>query len=150
MTAPRKGARNPKPQDAKKHPEEWESDLNPERLEGQNIGGRKVDELSSRTAADLREFAETLSAFDRAELAQIPIVPPGMRLKQGGVYLGLSEPSPRPITATGDISAGPENLYISKAEIPYDYWNRLLAIFSQLGSDEQQPDHGRKMEPSEE
>jgi hypothetical protein len=74
MAVPKKGARNPKPQDAKTHPDKWEHDLNPDRLEGQNIGGRRVDELSSRSAANLREFAETLPAFNRAELAHIPIV----------------------------------------------------------------------------
>jgi hypothetical protein len=130
MAKPREGVRNPKPQDEKKHPNEWEEDLNPDRLEGQNIGGQRVDEITSRTAAHLREFAEVLSDFRRDELAQIPIVPTGMRLKQGAVYLDLNNPAAGPIKATGELIAGAGNLYAPKAEIPYEYWNRLLSVFA--------------------
>jgi hypothetical protein len=123
------GVRNPKPQDDKKHPDRWEQDLNPERLEGQNIGGYRVDEHSSRTAADLKEFTESLSGFQHDELQQITIIPTGMRLKQGAMYLDINNPTAGPIRATADMISAAENLYIPKAETPYEYWNRLLKVF---------------------
>lgn len=130
MAKAKKGARKTKPQEKRKHPDKWERDLNAERLEGQNLGSRRVDEVSERSAADLKEFADVLSSFRRDELKQIAIVPAGMRLKQGAVYLDLNNPRLGPITATADLSAGRNNLYIAKAELPYEYWNRLMAIFS--------------------
>ena len=51
-----------------------------------------------------------------------------MRLEQGAVYLDLNNPNAGVVTATGDRAAGPSNLYVPKAEIAYEYWNRLLAI----------------------
>jgi hypothetical protein len=124
-----KGIKNPKPQDRRKHSED--QDLNQEHLEGQNIGDRRFDEMSSRTAADLKEFADTLSSFRGDELEQIPIVPPGARLKQGAVYLDVRNPTAGAVAATEEMKATPENLYIPKAEVPYEYWDRLLAIFSE-------------------
>ena len=130
MAKPKKGVRNPKPQDQKKHPDQWEKDLNPERLEGQNIGAQRVDEVRSRSAADLEGTLEALSGFHHDELVQIPIVPTGMRLKQGAVYLDLRNPVLGLMKATAEMIAGLENLYIPKAETPYEYWNRLLTAFA--------------------
>jgi hypothetical protein len=116
----------PKPQEEKKHPEGWERDLSPNRMQGQNIGPRHLEGHNRRTAADIKELTQTLSEFHHDELKDIPIVPIGTRLEQGAVYLDLRN-SPRIVRATAEMVAQNENLYVPKAEIPYVIWNRLLA-----------------------
>ena len=117
-----------KPQEQEKHPPEWRTDLNPERMEGQNIGASsKNNDSLAPTAADIGVLAGRLNGFTRDELSQIPIVPAGTKLKQGAVYLDMRIPSPVPFTATADITATEMNYYAPKAEIPYELWNRLVA-----------------------
>jgi hypothetical protein len=118
-----------KPQQIKKHPDQWEHDLNPNRLGGQNIGGNPVQSDSrARTAADIKTLTERLSDFRMDELTEIPIVPAGTQLKQGAIYLDLREPSPVPFTATAQVAAGEHNYYTPKAEVPYELWNRLVEM----------------------
>jgi hypothetical protein len=117
-----------KPQEQEKHPPEWRTDLNPERMEGQNIGASsKHNDSLTPTAADIGVLAGRLTGFTRDELSQIPIVPAGTKLKQGAVYLDMRIPSPVPFTATADITATEMNYYAPKAQIPYELWNRLVA-----------------------
>ena len=117
-----------KPQEQEKHPSAWGGDLNPERMEGQNIGASsKHNESLARTAADIDVLASRLTELARDELSQIPIVPAGTKLKQGAVYLDMRIPSPVPFTATANITATEMNYYAPKAEIPYEMWNRLVA-----------------------
>ena len=117
-----------KPQEQEKHPPEWRTDLNPARMEGQNIGASsKNNDSLAPTAADIGVLAGRLNGFTRDELSQIPIVPAGTKLKQGAVYLDMRIPSPVPFTATADITATEMNYYAPKAEIPYELWNRLVA-----------------------
>jgi len=121
-----KASTKPKPQEQKKHPDEWEKDLNSHRLEGQNTGRESRQDLNLRSAADIKEITECLNNFTDDELARIRIVPPGRRLQQGASYLDLRNPTSEPITATGDMMADEHHLYVAKAETPYMYWNRLV------------------------
>jgi hypothetical protein len=117
----------PKPQEQEKHPAEWRDDLNPERMEGQNIGASsKLNDSGARTAADIDVLAGRLGEFTRDELSQIPIAPAGTKLKQGAVYLDMRIPAPVPFAATADIKATEMNYYAPKAEIPYQLWKRLV------------------------
>ena len=117
-----------KPQEQEKHPPEWRGDLNPERMEGQNIGASsKRNDSSACTAGDIDMLAGRLNGFTRDELSQIPIVPSGTKLKQGAVYLDMRIPSPVPFPATADITATEMSYYAPKADIPYELWNRLVA-----------------------
>lgn len=116
-----------KPQEQQKHPDQWSDDLNPDRMEGQNIGpSSKRNDSRAATAADLNALAGRLLNFSREELSQIPIVPAGTKLKQGAVYLDMRIPAPVPFTATADIKATEMNCYAPKAEIPYELWDRLV------------------------
>ncbi len=125
---PKQGSGSIKPQEQEKHPPEWRTDLNPERMEGQNIGAAsKNNDSLAPTAADIGVLGGRLNGFTRDELSQIPIVPAGTKLKQGAVYLDMRIPSPVPFTATADITAREMNYYAPKAEIPYELWNRLVA-----------------------
>jgi hypothetical protein len=117
-----------KPQAQEKHPSEWRDDLNPARMEGQNIGASsKRNDSIRRTAADINVLAERLHSFTRDELLQIPLVPAGTKLKQAAVYLDMRIPSSVPFAATADITATEMNYYAPKAETPYELWNRLVA-----------------------
>jgi hypothetical protein len=129
---PRKGKpATPKPQERSKHPAQWEQDLNPNRMEGQNMGPNPVQsDPRSRTAADIKPLTERLSGFTMDDLRQIPIVPVGAQLKQSAVYLDLREPTPVPFTATAETVAGEHNYYTPKAEVPYEHWNRLVDMLA--------------------
>jgi hypothetical protein len=117
-----------KPQAQQKHPREWIDDLNPERMEGQNIGASsKRNDSLVRTAADIDVLAGRLNGFSRDELSQIPIVSAATKLKQGAVYLDMRMPASVPFTATADITATEMNYYAPKAGVPYELWNRLVA-----------------------
>lgn len=118
-------AGSPKPREQEKHPD----DLNPERMEGQNIGpSSKRNHLRcARTAADIDVLAGRLDEFTRDELAQIPIVPAGKKLEQGAVYLDMRIPAAVPFAATADIKVTEMNYYVPKAEISYQLWDRLVA-----------------------
>jgi hypothetical protein len=121
----------PKPQEEQKHPAEWERDLNPHRMEGQNFRRARIaSNPAARTAADIKALSGKLTEFTDDELAEIPIVPIGATLKQGAVYLDLRHPAPVPFTATGEMVAGEANYYTPKAEIPYEFWNRLVEVLS--------------------
>jgi hypothetical protein len=111
-----------KPQRQSKHPARWEKDLNPERLAGQNIG----EQENLRSAADIKELRRRLREFTPEELAQVPIVAPGERLRQGAVYLDLRDSSRKPFTATGELAAEGDHLYVAKSAAPHELWNRLL------------------------
>ena len=115
-----------KPQAQRKHPDRREDDLNPDRLQGQNIGPSSAEDSNARTAAQIKEVTELLPNFRNDELREIPIVPRGNRLKQGAVYLDLRKPASGSFQATAEMTAGPENLYVPKAEVAYEYWNRLI------------------------
>jgi hypothetical protein len=55
-------------------------------------------------------------------------VPPGTLLAQGAVYVDLQGRMLREITATDDMTAGPNNWYVPKKEVDYRLWNRVIGI----------------------
>jgi hypothetical protein len=121
----------PKPHEAQKHPNEWERDLNPMRMEGQNSRSSPTgSDPRARTAGDIKALSGKLAEFTHDQLAAIPIVPVGTKLKQGAVYLDLRHPQPAPFTATAEMVAQETNYYTPKAEVPYEYWNRLVELLS--------------------
>jgi hypothetical protein len=79
-----------------------------------------------RTALDIKELTKTLTDFTPDELRQIPIVPAGVQLKEGAVYLDVRNPSRGPFKATTGVKAEEHDLYVPEAEVPHEYWSRLL------------------------
>ena len=112
------------PQTEKKHPDEWEADLNPHRLAGQNIG----IPTDLPTAFDYKELQDALREFTDDELRQIPVIPAGSRLRQGATYLDLCGGERREFTAMGDTIAAPEDRLAAKGDVPYTLWNRLRGV----------------------
>src|SRR5438093_5182318 len=123
----RKHRMEEKHQAQRKHPDRREDDLNPDRLQGQNIGPSSAEDSNARTAAQIKELTELLPNFRNDELKEIPIVPRGSRLKQGAVYLDLRKPASGSFQATGEMTAGPENLYVPTAEDADEHCNRVIA-----------------------
>src|SRR5207244_4552730 len=97
-------------------------DLNQQRVQRQNNWPSSAEDSNARTAAQIKEVTELLPNFRNDELREIPIVPRGSRLKQGAVYLDLRKPASGSFQATGEMTAGPENLYVPKAEVAYEHW----------------------------
>jgi hypothetical protein len=117
------------PQAEHKHPPEWERDLNPDHMAGQNVGIRAGDrETGLRTAYDVKELHRSLSHLNDDALKQIPVLPEGERLQQGATYLDLRHPGQGELTALGDMVAGPENAYVPKDRVPYSVWNVLRGV----------------------
>lgn len=127
MNENRNQGRAVKPQAERKHPDEWQRDLNPAHLAGQNIG--LASESSSEpelTAFHLRKRGRELRGLDDTDLKQVPVLPEGTRLQQGATYADLSGDDPREFTATGDMTAERGHAYAPKDRVPYEVWNRLI------------------------
>ena len=116
-------------QPGEQHPDEWRGDLNPDRLDGQNVGpASSVAEKASRTAYDIKDLHDRLRGFPDDMLKQVPVLEVGARLKQGSTYVDLNDPQAREVVGMGDMEAGPNHYYVPKAEVDHFTWNRLLDI----------------------
>jgi hypothetical protein len=116
-----------KPQNEAKHPDEYQRDLNPSHMAGQNIGGDLDRELGMRTAHDIKDLSRGLNLSDD-ELRRVHVLPDGERLQQGGTYLDLRDRARGEFTASGDMAAGEGNAYVAKDQVSYDTWNKLRGI----------------------
>lgn len=112
-----------------KHPEEYQQDLSPNRMAGQNIGALSGEsEIGLRTAYDVKAVHRSLNDFPDDDLKQIPVLEEGVRLQQGATYMNLSDPSREEFTATGDMAVDREGWYVAKDTVPYSIWNRLRGV----------------------
>jgi hypothetical protein len=113
-----------KPQTEKKHPDEWERDLNPNRMGGQNIGGEsEARESQARSAFDVKPVHRAFQDFSDDELKQIPVLENGTRLRQGATYLDLARGR---FVAGGDMEVGRDQLVVPKDRVHYETWNKLV------------------------
>jgi hypothetical protein len=127
MNEDRNQDRTPKQQAHQKHPDEWQRDLNPNHLAGQNIGSDALDAESPHlTAFHLRKRGHEFGGLDDNDLKQVPLLPEGTRLQQGATYVNLAEGSPQEFTATANVTAQPGDAYAPKDRVPYEVWNRLI------------------------
>jgi hypothetical protein len=117
-----------KPQLEKKHPDEWENDLNPHRLAGQNIGARADEEARYQYASEVKDLVRQLQDFTLDELREVPVLLAATRLQQGATYIDLRDPARTVFTATGDMMATADTWFVPKSATPYMYWNRLIGI----------------------
>jgi len=116
------------PQPGAQHPDRWREDLNPNRDAGQNRGGDSDGSSDARTAYDLKALHRRLFGYGDDELKSIPVVPVGNRLEQGATYIDLANDSPTEFTATGDMEAGRQHCYVSKRDVHFELWNRLIGV----------------------
>ncbi len=115
------------PNDGKQ--DEWEQDLHPNSIAGQNSGvASSQPEKDAPTAYDIKEMHSLLEDYTNDELKQIKILPPGTRLQQGAKYIDLMDQERKEFTAMGNMEAGPDNKYVPKTEIDYQLWHRLTGV----------------------
>ena len=126
MNEDRNQGRAVKPQAVQKHPDEWQQNLNPDRLAGQNIGQDEPSNNADFTAFHLRKRGHELRGLDDNDLKRVPVLPEGTRLQQGATYVDLAAGRPQEFTATGNMTAEPGHAYAPKNRVPYEVWNRLI------------------------
>ena len=126
MNRDRNQGRSISPQARQKHPDEWQADLNPDHLAGQNIGGESDEPGGNLTAFHLRKRGYPLRGLDDSELKRVPVLPEGARLQQGATYVNLTDSEPREFTAAGNVTAAAGDAYAPKDRVPYEVWNRLI------------------------
>jgi hypothetical protein len=127
MNEDRNQDRFPKQQAKRKHPSEWEQDLNPNHLSGQNIGPPSDARVEAEwTAFHLRKRGLDLNGVNDEELKKVPVLSEGERLQQGATYVDLRGQPMEEFTARGDMTAGAANAYVPKDRVPYEIWNRLV------------------------
>jgi hypothetical protein len=79
-----------------------------------------------QTAYDVKEIHRALSGFADDDLKQIPIVPEGTHLEQGGTYIDLADERPSEVKVNAGVVARAGNYYVPKNRVPYTIWNRLI------------------------
>jgi hypothetical protein len=109
--------------------DQYQSDLNPHAMAGQNIGAAGPHpEKGTTTVHDIKELHARFSQWSDDDLKQIPVVPEGSRLEQNATYIDLSNADPHEFTAVGFMEARGGHRYVPKSEVPYELWNRLLGV----------------------
>lgn len=116
-----------KPQFDRLPQDEYDRDLSPDPLAGQNLGPLS-SEIPHRTAYDVKAVHRCLRDFPDDELRAIPVLEEGTALQQGATYLNLRRSPLQEITASGGMRAGPDDTFIPKDEVPYSTWNKLRGI----------------------
>jgi hypothetical protein len=81
-----------------------------------------------RTAYDLKEVHRMLEGITDDGLKMIPVLPEGAQLEEGATYIDLSDSQRREFTATGNMHADRGHWYVSKDNVDYELWNRLIGI----------------------
>lgn len=77
-------------------------------------------------AAEDKSLHERLPMLDTDELARSPVLEPGARLEQGGVYINLNDLRRVPFKAIGGQQAAEGDRYVAKRDLEYEIWNRLV------------------------
>lgn len=109
------------------HPERYRRDLNPDPLAGQNHGGHATGEMEP-SAYDVKDMHRLWNGLSDADLKQLPVLPEGTRLEQGGAYFDLNDPNRGEFKAMGNMEAGPEHRFVAKSAVPYPLWNALIGV----------------------
>jgi hypothetical protein len=108
-------------------PEDFQRDLNPDPLAGQNHGLHRSGD-SGPSAYDMKDVHQLWRGLSNTDLKQIPVLEEGTRLEQGATYLDLNDPQRGEIRALGNMEAGPTNRYVAKSAVDYQLWNALIGV----------------------
>ena len=106
--------------------DEFDKDLNPHSMAGQNTGPEANQPgRFERTAKDIDKLQQ-LEGFSNDELKQIPILKAGTRLQQGATYINLNDSNREEFTGVGDMTVDDNSLIVPKDRVGYQIWNRLI------------------------
>lgn len=117
-----------KPQDRRKHPEPWQTALNPKQRAAQTSAAPAVEPPDTRPASEIKPLVRMLQDFTRDELDQLAVMEPGARLRTGAIYVDLADPARRPFKAESHASAGEKQYCVAKAHLARPLWNRLVRV----------------------
>ena len=116
-----------RPSDAKS--DQWQEDLNPNPMAGQNHGVETNQEgRYDLTAYEIEALGSKLEGFSDEELKQIPVLKPGTRLQQGATYINLNDLQRQEYTGMGDMSVEEGDYIVPKTRVGYQLWNRLIGV----------------------
>ena len=109
--------------------DEFDRDLNPNPMAGQNIDAAgHHPEQRARTAKDVKSIHRRFDDWSDAHLEQVPVLPEGARLEQGATYLDIGSLQAKEFTATGGMVADEGQCLVAKSSVPYEIWNRLRGV----------------------
>ena len=111
-----------------KHPDEVNSDLNPNFQAGQNFGQVGDQNSQQITAHDIKELHGRYPELHSDDLKQIAIMLPGSRLETKAAYLDLHSTPAREFHALGDETVSEDDWIVPKKGVDYQLWNRLKGI----------------------
>jgi hypothetical protein len=108
-------------------PDKGEQDVTSDLFAGSTAGMREpYEEQPMLTAYEITFLRRRLCGFCNADLKQIPVLPAGSSLKQGALYLDLTEHPPCAFTAHAGMKVAPEHFYVPQHLVPDRLWCRLL------------------------
>lgn len=87
---------------------------------------RRESQTSTAAASEDKVLVRQIAALNDAALDRLPVIAPGTRLEQGGVYYDLNDASRGPFKAIGGETALGHNRYIAKKDAGYELWNELV------------------------
>jgi hypothetical protein len=102
--------------------EDWDRDLHGDDRAGQHAG---VHDVRTFRGDDVKALYDRFPDFTKDDLKRIFVLAQGERLEQGAVYLDLSEETREPFVAQGGMEAQEPHIYVPKALVDYETWNRL-------------------------
>ena len=95
--------------------------------QGQNHGIHSTGGMGP-SAYDAKDMHRLWNGLSDADLKQLPVLPEGTRLEQGGAYFDLNDPNRGEFKATGKMEAGSEHRFVAKSAVPYPLWNALIGV----------------------
>ncbi|EYF07692.1 hypothetical protein [Chondromyces apiculatus] len=110
-----------------KHPAEYEQDLNPDAMKGQNIGADSpADDTVS--AYDLKGTHVALPEFTSDELRELRVIMPGRRLERSATYIDLNDRERGEFSGDSHMMTQVGDLIVAKKHTNYELWNRLRGL----------------------
>jgi len=122
-----------------RHPqqnEDFEDDLRPDNLAGENHGPQELSREFGLTAYDVKDLHTKLADLTDDELKNIVIVPVGSTLEQGAKYIDLQHLEQGEFVALANMVADEDHYYVPKKETGYVLWNRLNQVTNPARLDE--------------
>ena len=121
-----KGLSQPEPH--QQQSEDFEEDLRPDNLAGENRGPQELYHEYGLSAYEVKDIHTKLADLTDDELKNILIVPVGSRLEQGAKYIDLQHLEQGEFVAMADIIADEDHYYVPKKQTDYVIWNRLNQV----------------------
>lgn len=102
--------------------------MNPRRAATRTRGTAAATEPATRPASEIKTLVRALDDFTQDELAEVPVVEPGSRLRPRAIYVDLGDERRRPFKASDEAVAADDAFYVAKASVARPLWNRLMRV----------------------